>query len=82
LSRQNGKTGKEGVDQTDLVQHMNNLCAVVNAVMNILPSAAVLPNSISGIANPSEEVFFSVLLLGKTQEQQKICCYAVRFDSL
>jgi hypothetical protein len=46
------------VDHTDLAQHMNNFCAVVNAIMNILPSATVLPNSISGSANKPGEIFF------------------------
>ena len=55
--------------------------------MNILPSAAVLPNSISGSANPSGKIFpvrfiTEVLLLRSVREQQKISCYAVRFASV
>ena len=45
------------MDWTELAQHRNNLRAVVDVAMNILPSATVLTNSISGSANASGELF-------------------------
>jgi hypothetical protein len=60
------KARLEGMEQTDLAQHTSNLCAVANAVMNILPSAAFLPNSISGSANPSGEPFFCSIYCGSS----------------
>lgn len=64
---------------------MKNLCAVVNAVMNILSSATVLPSSISGSENPTGKTLFLFDLLRKLSFY--VACesnrtfFAIRFGS-